>query len=308
MHKIKTILVTGYLGAGKTTLMTSLLSNDFFRDRKNAVLVNEFGSLPIDGALIPKGKHSVIELASGSIFCVCVKTELLKDLEKIAREIKPEFLLIEATGVAEPRDISSLFQTDFLRESYGQFAVITVVDCMNYPKLSGILPALKMQVKAADLIILNKTDLAEKQSVETLECEIREINPGAEVAKTVMARFDLDPEKLFPIHQTSKSEKDFMLCEQAPKNTFSCEFRSDAELDRIKFYRILDEHRNDILRGKGLADFGNGKFFVEVINGVVSSRPGQNIIFNSGYKCLMSFVLRNIQGEKFREKLLEAEK
>ena len=59
MHKIKTILVTGYLGAGKTTLMTSLLSNDFFRDRKNAVLVNEFGSLPIDGALIPKGKHTI---------------------------------------------------------------------------------------------------------------------------------------------------------------------------------------------------------------------------------------------------------
>ena len=141
-NRIQVIMASGYLGAGKTTLLSYLLTSDLFAGKKIAVLVNEFGQLPIDGALLPKGDYFLAEINKGSIFCVCVKTDLLRDLDFIAREINPDILLIEATGVAEPRDISLLMDSPFLQQKYGESLIITMVDAVNFTKLSPILPAI----------------------------------------------------------------------------------------------------------------------------------------------------------------------
>ena len=309
MSKIPMVLISGYLGAGKTTLMSYLLQHPSLAGKKIAVLINEFGSLAIDGALLPQGDYFVTEINKGSIFCVCVKTDLLRDLDMIAREIKPDLLFIEATGIAEPSDISSLMMTEFLQDAYMKSYTITVVDAMNFPKLSTILPVLKIQVQVADIILLNKTDLVEEENLTAICQQLGALNPSARIFDTSFSKFDL-PDDFFystPLNQ-KKHLVNSKLCVKPPENTFSCEFRNKCKIDRRKFYEVLNNCRNQILRGKGIIDFGDERIFIEVVNGVISTRLAHGMKLDSEYPNAMSFVLRNLSDKDFLQKLKTAEK
>ena len=294
-------MASGYLGSGKTTLLSFLLKSQFFAGKKIAVLVNEFGQLPIDGALLPQGDYFLSEINKGSIFCVCVKTDLLRDLDRIAREIKPDILLIEATGVAEPRDISLLMDTDFLKESYGESVIITLVDAVNFPKLATILPVLSTQVGTADVLLLNKADCVTTEELDAVECAIRKLNPTAEIHHTVKTEFSFDPEKIFLSRKESAkfADSSLTLCQAPPPDVHNCEFRSNAIMNRVEFYDFLNEYRNRILRGKGIVDFGTDKKYVEIVNGTLSSRPADAIHLECEFRTAMSFVLHGISPEEF---------
>ena len=170
--KIKTVILCGYLGAGKTTLLSSLLESQEFAGQKIAVLVNEFGKLHIDAKLLPEGDFFSVEINNGSIFCICVKTDFLRNLEMIATDIKPDILFIEASGIAEPSDFKALLNTKFLKASYSKGPTVCVVDCLNFPKLKGMLRALPAQVKSSDIVLLNKTDLVDENIIAEIEKEM----------------------------------------------------------------------------------------------------------------------------------------
>lgn len=303
--KIPVIMASGYLGAGKTTLLSNLLNSEDLSGKKIAVLVNEFGQLPIDGALLPKGDYFLSEINKGSIFCVCVKTDLLRDLDRIARDIQPDLLLIEATGVAEPKDISLLMDTDFLQEKYGESLIITLVDAVNFPKLSTILPAISAQIASADILLLNKIDCVDQAILKQIEIEIRNLNPTATIHQTINSAFPFDLEASLALkarhssNSENSSNKKSELCQSPPADVHNCELRSNKIMNRVEFYDFLNKHRNRILRGKGIVDFGTDKKYVEVVNGTLFTRPAQAIKFESDYNTAMSFVLHGITAEEF---------
>jgi len=306
--KIPVIMASGYLGAGKTTLLSFLLKSQVFAEKKIAVLVNEFGKLSIDRELLPHGDYFLSEINKGSIFCVCVKTDLLRDLDKIARTIKPDLLIIEATGVAEPRDISSLMDSDFLKESYGDSIIITVVDVLNFPKLSGILPAISNQVSSADVLLLNKIDMVDQDALRTVECEIRKLNPTAEIHHTVKSEFALDFEEILLAKRENAKCADSInsvLCTAPPQDIYNCELRTNKVMKRTVFYDFLDAYRSRILRGKGIVDFGTDKKYVEVVNGTLCSRPATSMHIECEFNTAMSFVLHGISSEDFLAALPE---
>jgi len=297
--KIPIIMLSGYLGSGKTTLLSYLLQHKELQGKRIAVLINEFGQLPIDGALLPEGDYSLSEINKGSIFCICVKTDLLKNLESIAREFNPDILLIEATGVAEPRDISALLSTDFLKDTYSESRVMTVVDVLNFHKLATILPALSAQVAAADVILINKTDIVEPEAIDQTECEIRKLNSSAIMHRTVKTEFPFSLSELFRNSAEKSAGMDFSLCSESPADIDNCELRSDKPFSRMKFYDSLEGYRHNILRGKGVVDFGKDKKYVEVVNGTIFSRPAESVNFDCEFRTAMSFVLHDITPENF---------
>jgi G3E family GTPase len=302
-QKIFSILLTGFLGSGKTTLLSYLLEHPELAKRKVAVLVNDFGSLAVDGALLPEGEHYVAEINNGSIFCVCVKADLLKNLEYIATEIEPDVLFIEATGAAEPTAFTTLLQSDLLRNSFGDNVTLCLADALNFPKLVTILPALTAQVQLADMIVVNKCDLANELQLQKVERKLTELNPGAEIIRAEYGRIDFTESAIRELGKRSISTLSdrLQLCSEAPGETVSYEFRSENNLDRIVFYQLLDKYRNMILRGKGIIEFADGRFYVEVVNGVVSSKPAGNLTIPSGHRHAMSFVLRqNEQANDFQ--------
>ncbi len=296
-------MLFGYLGSGKTTLLSYLLNHNELKGKKIAVLVNEFGQLPIDGTLLPGGDYYLSEINKGSIFCVCVKTDLLRNLQEIAEKIEPDILLVEATGVAEPRDISVLLSTDFLKETYSGSKVITVVDAMNFSKLATILPALSAQVVCADILLINKTDIVEADTVLKTECEIRKLNTTAVIHHTVNAEFLLDKNELLGSGKMRFTDSDLTLCSSAPEDVENCELRRNQAFERKAFYDFLDAHRHNILRGKGIVDFGTDMKYVEVVNGTVFSKPATTARFTCEFQTAMSFVLKGIDPEEFQREL-----
>ncbi len=294
-------MVSGYLGSGKTTLISYLLNSQVFKGKKIAVLINEFGQLPIDGALLPQGDYFLAEINKGSIFCVCVKTDLLRDMEKIARDIQPDVLLIEATGVAEPRDISLLLDSPFLQESYGTSLIITIVDALNFAKLATILPALSAQVASADVLLLNKIDCVSEKDLDELKSTVKKINPVAVIYHTQNAVFPFEELSLDTAKEISPAnavEGSATLCQAPPVDIYNCELRTGQIRSKVAFYEYLDKYRNMILRGKGVVDFGTDQKYVEVVNGVVSSRPGRALNFVCDSPSAISFILR-IPPEEF---------
>lgn len=253
---IDVVLFAGFLGAGKTTVLGRLVPALAGR-RRTALLVNDFGSLPIDAALL--GKHGVPlrEISGGSIFCVCKQADLLRQLSEIATTIQPEILLIEASGLAEPTDTAALLQSTFLRELYGRPWVVAVVDALNYPKLSQVLRVIDMQIKSADTVVISKTDLADPAPVEQA---VRTLNPSAHIVlgDAHALHGELDMRACGTVAAAAASR----LCATATPG-FSVVNVNANSIDIAGLNLLLDEFRGVLLRAKGVA---NGRR-LELVNG-----------------------------------------
>ncbi len=299
--RIKSVLVCGFLGAGKTSFLTALLKSDVFAGRRVALLVNEFGTLPVDGAILPKGDYHLAEINRGSIFCACVKGDLIKAMDAIAREIKPEWLLIETTGLAEPSDFAALLLTDYLKNSFVESSTICVADALNFPKLSRGLPAISMQVRVADIILLNKCDLVDEAAQDAVEKALKELNPSAEIIRTRDGVLPISkPEELVRNAASPLDDAKLHLCKAPPENTDKLELRSIRPVPKEAFYKFLDSRRDRILRAKGVVDFGDSKRFIDVVNGGVSSRSAEGIDLGEGGTALC-VILRNFSALEFRD-------
>lgn len=308
MKNIKTILLCGFLGAGKTTMLSKIVTDKAFEDKKIAVLVNDFGALPVDAALLPDGDYYVSKINKGSIFCLCTSADIIKQLEIIANDISPDYLLIEATGMAEPSDVSAMFRTDALKKRYGDGVAVCVVDAINCPKLMTILPAITSQLTIADIIIINKMDLVEEADVENLILDLRKINKYADIIKTEYAEVDFE-RILTKIHSMEPPEiggSHSSLKIKSPADMIDFDFKSDKSISRIDFYDILNRYRNGIIRAKGVITFDEDKKFIDIVNGDIKVKVANFAILENRYKTEMTFILRdNIDTDKFIKEIEE---
>lgn len=186
---IRTILLTGFLGSGKTTLLNRLIH--YYHRQKTVVLVNEFGQVSIDGQLLVAGDYQKIELNKGSLLCICVRTDFIAEIERIAHQLKPELLLIEATGLADTTELEAMLQLPKIRNAIYLQACLCLVDCQNFLKIKDILRAPVAQIRSADLVLLNKVDLISDDQLQQLTAAIRDISPTVPMVATQFADFPL---------------------------------------------------------------------------------------------------------------------
>ena len=152
------LLVTGFLGAGKTTVVNHLLAHA--QGRRIAAVVNDFGAINIDAELIAGASDGVVSLANGCI-CCSLEGDLLRTLSTLLRrDPKPEYIVIETSGVADPADIvRNLMDPVILREAPLE-TVLCVIDAATPP--SALEDALlRSQLRVADIVALSKLDLAD---------------------------------------------------------------------------------------------------------------------------------------------------
>ena len=123
--KAKVVLLAGFLGAGKTTLLKRILSWEGDLS-DTVVLVNEFGDVGIDGALLQQAGSDVIELTSGCICCT-LAADLIQSLKGIAERFNPKRIMIEATGVADPTSITAVLDQPFIRDVMEHQSTLTVL-------------------------------------------------------------------------------------------------------------------------------------------------------------------------------------
>ncbi len=186
-------LITGFLGAGKTTVLAHLLQQRAATAGHGslAVIINEFAELGLDAVQLPVGDHQVWELSRGSIFCICLRTDFIALLERIVREINPDEIWVEATGIADVSELFKMLGVPTLRAALYLRTNICLIDPQTILKILPTLRAAGEQVTMADALVLNKTDTADDATLEAIEARLRALNPHAPLLRCVRGKIDL---------------------------------------------------------------------------------------------------------------------
>lgn len=186
-------LIAGFLGAGKTTLLRNVLG--WRRDLPSTVvLINEFGQIGIDGELLQGLGVPVVELANGCICCT-IQGDLVRSVGEILMRMKPARLLIEATGVADPVEVIGALRHGGFQGRLDVSKVVTVLDADFWENREYLGPLFFNQLRAADLVLLNKIDLLAPQDVPRCLREIQAEHPSCCVVPTYHCQ--VDPELLW---------------------------------------------------------------------------------------------------------------
>ncbi|MEM7761609.1 MAG: GTP-binding protein [Cyanobacteria bacterium P01_A01_bin.40] len=256
-------IITGFLGSGKTTLLNHILTQQ--QGLKTAVLVNEFGEIGIDNELIIKSDDDVVELNNGCICCT-INEDLVKTVHKILeRKEKLDYLIVETTGVADPVPVAVTFLSTELRGKTRLDSIITVVDCDNfYAEAQKNSTAAYQQITYGDIILLNKTDLAESETVDRIEKQIRQHCSDAKVIRTVKGEIALplilsvglfESNRYFQ-EETSHSHhhEHHHHSDHLDEDGFtSLSFETEQPLDIRKFQYFLDNQLPEsVFRAKGI--------------------------------------------------------
>ncbi|MGA9915150.1 CobW family GTP-binding protein [Paraburkholderia sp.] len=250
---IPLVVLGGYLGAGKTTLLNHVLSNA--SQRRVAVLVNDFGDINIDAALIRERTDDVINLENGCV-CCSIGGRLVDALVAIsARPERPELLIIEASGVSDPVKIA---QIGLLDRSFRLVGIIVAVDAerigatLRDPYVGDIV---RRQIVGATALVLTKTDLVTEQEKAVAAAAVSSLATTAILLDAANGAIPLElifDASVAPRHRTG--EQAFAAGERINSHQDICSFsfRSDFRLDRKKLREVFRSLSVPLLRAKGI--------------------------------------------------------
>ena len=200
-YKADIILLAGFLGAGKTTLLKRILSWEADLS-ETIVMVNEFGDIGIDGALLKDSGSDVIELTSGCICCT-LSADLHQSLRRLWKRFNPRRILIEASGVADPKSITTVLQGPQIGRHMALKKIITVLEADIWGAREVFGQLFYNQLEMAHLILLNKIDLMAAEKIPQFLEEIHEVIPDCQVVPTIHC--EIDPETLWTQAQPKMS-------------------------------------------------------------------------------------------------------
>ncbi len=263
MLKIPVTVITGFLGAGKTSLLNHLISS--YPDKKFAIIENEFGEINIDSELVANVKNEdIFELTNGCI-CCSLNDELYVVLQNLIKSNHQfNHLLIETTGIADPGSILASFITDpFIKKEFELDAVICLVDAANASNILETEIVLTKQIAIADQILINKIDIAGRDKTDALKIELNKINKFARIEECIYAKpenmnllgsFSYDPAKVyqFVLGLEANSNKK----QQITHGIENMCYTSTTPMDQMKLGMWLDAflkfNQESIYRIKGI--------------------------------------------------------
>ena len=263
--RVPVTVLTGFLGAGKTTLVNRILTEN--HGKRIAVVENEYNELSIDRDLVVSEAEEIIEMNNGCLCCL-VRGDLIHALrELLQRRDKFDYILIETSGLTDPGPVAQTFVVDeYLKEKVSIDGILTIVDAKHVWQHIDERQELKEQIGFADVVLLNKTDLVTEAELDKLETRVKSINALAKTHRTKnsavkmhdildIGAFDL--ERILSTHPNLlTSEEDE--CEIAEGiSSVGIAFPGDLDGEKMEewAHELGHEKGEDIFRLKGVLSF-----------------------------------------------------
>ena len=254
---IPVTIIGGFLGSGKTSLLNHIINNT--RGKRFAVLVNDFGEINIDAKLVVSVEGETISLSNGCVCCV-IRDDLLKEVIRLFdRDPLTEHIVIESSGVARPLSVAETFfnpSVQRLVEVQNMIALLdadlVIDDQADYTDLAY------SQIAVADLVVINKTDLASPRQIEDVRQKVEAIVPRARILKTTFGEVPLDlifDDQMSRAVAGLRERNNLLTPHSAPATNGEFDtwtFRSQAEWSFNALQRAVEHLPKGIYRAKGM--------------------------------------------------------
>ena len=253
MSRAAVDIVTGFLGAGKTTFLVEAINGGPLEGEKVAVVMNEIGDIGIDGRVVTGLDYveNVVELNSGCICCTIDDYRFDMAINELVEAVDPALIVIETTGLADPEPVIYRVKQAGLALD----AVTTLVDAANFARVVGETEVASAQVRAADFLVLNKLDLIEPAQKEKLERRLGRLNSRAVLLEADHGRLDsnlpfgISARRYRQGIEEAAAGGEGSHLERDKMDVFSCE--SKLYMDQRQFERFLDRLPQGVYRAKG---------------------------------------------------------
>ena len=311
--RLPVVVVTGFLGSGKTTLIGALLRHPAMGEA--AVLVNELGAVAIDHHLVRRVDERTVVLASGCICCSLrgdLRDELRDLLARRARgEVAPfQRVVVETTGLADPAPILSTLLTEpVLRHQCALEAVVATVDALTGAvSLDRHAEAVK-QAAVADTLLVTKADLAEPDAVARLEARLRALNPLAAIRRVAFGA--VEPEVLLRAREREPRAPDDAAAatpgahgDEVHAFTLTLPEQLDWDAFAVWLTMLLHARGTDVLRVKGLLDVGErGPVLIDGVQHVVHRPRHLDAWPDADRRSRIVFITRGVEQEAVERSL-----
>jgi len=224
---IQSFIITGFLGVGKTTMLTNTVK-EYFGDKKVAIVVNEFGDIGIDGDILSNVYSEVLEISEGCICCQ-LSEEFESGVMEIIQKYEPEIIFVETSGASEPFPIFMSMQNLGISVE----GIICVVDSKNLDSYKENSTA-KYQIGGSNIIVLNKTDLVSSEELETVKQEVIQIKESHNIKN------NLTGETVFSSYVINEAEHGLV-----KKEVFEGVYKIDEIIGLAKEYQHENHTHND---------------------------------------------------------------
>lgn len=261
---IQLVLITGFLGSGKTSVINSLLGQ--LIDRTVGLILNDFGSIVVDSALVEQSQRIVAtrSFSGGQIFCSCLSGSFIEAVEAMV-EAEPEVIIVEASGLAKPSPLLEIVSIIQQRTNHAvsYSGMLCVIDADRYLLLSKALKTLEEQVVFSDWFVINKCDLVNSATLAQVTNEVTALRP---LAPLVTTKFGAVPSEFVKLLTGSSAQP--VTVGSIPAGSYvgwgvhgrpkSCIFLPPEQFDREVLQQFLKEVSSHLLRMKGFVLLSDG--------------------------------------------------
>ncbi len=263
---VQLYLITGFLGAGKTTFLKNLIR--MLSSQRLRVIVNEFGKEGIDGQLLSELGVVLDEINNGSIFCSC-RLDKFEEVLETALQSPPEIILVEASGLSDPTNIRKILSTNPRFSGIDFRGSICLVDAISFHKVFYTARVCKRQLSISDMVLINKTDIVSTEQTNAVEQQIMDHYPNLVIHRTSFGA--IKPEWLAQLNSPPREADELIQPRDITLQKATIHIRESMSLYQLEqFIRMFIE---DTYRIKGFVCLDNKTWLVDCVGSLINITP-----------------------------------